>query len=263
MPWSACHRRAVFRLFAGEQLRAPRTIERITNSGRTESGRARELRLAGAGERVRISATTFRFAVGRVLGWNTLPGDRYEVTGLVFRGTGAGHGVGLCQRGADEMGAEGRSYREILAFYYPGTVVGMTGSGISWTRLGGEDHTLFTTHPDRDGAVPMRAESQLRDLARRTNLPALGAIEIRLYPGVETFRNATGEPATLVRRVRFRGRMGCMTMQVIRAKRRGEIVRPAARRGARKARRRAPVRDRGGHIPSGEPRQSPRPRVPR
>jgi stage II sporulation protein D len=92
------------------------------------------------------------------------------------------------------MGAEGRSYREILAFYYPGTVVGLTGSGISWTRLGGESLTLFTTHPDRDGAVLTEAESQLRDLVRRTNLPAPRGIEIRLYPDVETFRNATGEP---------------------------------------------------------------------
>ena len=103
--------------------------------------------LIGAGERVRISATTFRFAVGRALGWDRLPGDRYEVTGLEFHGTGSGHGVGLCQHGADEMGAEGRSYREILAFYYPGAELGRTGRGIQWTRLAGASITLFTTHP--------------------------------------------------------------------------------------------------------------------
>jgi stage II sporulation protein D len=132
--------------------------------------------------------------VGRALGWDTLRSDRYEVAGLEFRGTGAGHGVGLCQRGADEMGAEGRSYREILAFYYPGTELGLTGRGIRWTRLGGENVTLFTTHPDRDGAVLAQAERQLRELTGRTDLPAPRGIEIRLYPDVETFRNATGEP---------------------------------------------------------------------
>jgi stage II sporulation protein D len=120
---------------AASQLRAPRTMEQVTISQRTASGRARELTLAGAGERVRISATAFRFALGRALGWDWVPSDRYEVAGLEFRGTGSGHGVGLCQRGADEMGAEGRSYREILAFYYPGTEVGLTGRGIPWTRL--------------------------------------------------------------------------------------------------------------------------------
>jgi stage II sporulation protein D len=178
----------------GSQLRAPRTIERVTISGRTESGRARELTLAGGGEAVRISATAFRFAVGRALGWNTVRSDRYEVAGLEFRGTGAGHGVGLCQRGADRMGVEGRRYREILAFYYPGTAVGLTGRGIPWTRLGGENVTLFTTHPDRDGAVLAQAEKQLRELGQRTGLPAPRGIEIRMYPDVETFRNATGEP---------------------------------------------------------------------
>jgi len=175
-------------------LRAPRTIERVTISGRTESGRARELTLAGGGETVRISATALRFAVGRAAGWDTVRSDRYEVAGLEFRGTGAGHGVGLCQRGADQMGVEGRSYREILAFYYPGTAVGLTGRGISWTRLGGENLTLFTTHPDRGGAVLSQAERQLRELVERTNLRAPPGIEIRLYPDVETFRNATGEP---------------------------------------------------------------------
>ena len=176
------------------QLRAPRTVERVSISGRTASGRARELTLAGGGESIRMSATTFRFAIGRALGWNTVRSDRYDVAGLEFRGTGAGHGVGLCQRGADVMGVEGRSYGEILAFYYPGTLVGLTGRGIAWTRLGGERLTLFTTRPDRDGALLAHAERELRDLAQRTNLPAPRGIEIRLYPDVETFRNATGEP---------------------------------------------------------------------
>jgi stage II sporulation protein D len=179
---------------SASQLRAPRTIEQVTISARTESGRARELTLAGGGERVRISATAFRFAAGRALGWDRLPSDLYEVDGLTFRGRGSGHGVGLCQRGADEMGAEGRRYREILAFYYPGTEVGRTGRGIAWTRLGGETLTLFTTHPDRDGAILVRAEQDLRELTERTNLSAPRGIEIRLYPDVEAFRNATGEP---------------------------------------------------------------------
>ena len=182
------------RALKGSQLRAPRAIESVTVSGRTASGRARELTLAGGGERVRISATAFRFAVGRTLGWNTLPGDRYEAAGLEFRGTGSGHGVGLCQRGADEMGAEGRTYREILEFYYPGTMVGLTGRGIEWTRLGGERVALFTTRPERDGALLGQAERQLREWAARTNLSAPASLEIRLYPDVATFRNATGEP---------------------------------------------------------------------
>ncbi|MEG1550058.1 MAG: stage II sporulation protein D, partial [Ruthenibacterium sp.] len=35
-----------------------------------------------------------------------------------------GHGVGLSQYGANAMAAEGKTYAEILAHYYPGTVLG-------------------------------------------------------------------------------------------------------------------------------------------
>lgn len=34
-----------------------------------------------------------------------------------------GHGVGMSQRGAKAMAAAGKDYREILAFYYPGTQI--------------------------------------------------------------------------------------------------------------------------------------------
>lgn len=42
--------------------------------------------------------------------------------GLLFEnGRGFGHGVGLCQCGAQGMARQGRDYREILSFYYPGS----------------------------------------------------------------------------------------------------------------------------------------------
>ncbi len=40
---------------------------------------------------------------------------------LVLRGKGWGHGVGLCQIGAAVMASRGFDYRQILAFYYPGS----------------------------------------------------------------------------------------------------------------------------------------------
>ena len=42
---------------------------------------------------------------------------------FVLRGAGWGHGVGLCQIGAAVMASEGKSYREILSHYYPGSAV--------------------------------------------------------------------------------------------------------------------------------------------
>jgi len=145
-----------------------------------------------------VAASSFRFAVGRTLGWNTLRSDRYEVSEagarLTFRGAGEGHGVGLCQRGADQMGREGMGYHDILAFYFPGTAPGMTGRGLAWVRTGGEAVALFSTQPEQDRAVLAIAERQLKDIAGETGWAAPGPVEIRVYPDVETFRNATGEP---------------------------------------------------------------------
>lgn len=45
------------------------------------------------------------------------------IAAVVFSGKGWGHGVGLCQTGAYGMALRGKSYREILSHYYPGTVV--------------------------------------------------------------------------------------------------------------------------------------------
>ena len=42
---------------------------------------------------------------------------------VILRGHGWGHGVGLCQIGAAVMAASGKTYREILSFYYPGTTL--------------------------------------------------------------------------------------------------------------------------------------------
>ena len=98
----------------------------------------------------------------------------------------------MCQLGADQMGVEGHSYREILAFYYPGTALGLTARGLAWRRIGGENVALMTTQPDRDGAVLAAAERQVKEIAGQYGWTQPGGIEIRVYPDVETFRNATG-----------------------------------------------------------------------
>ena len=180
------------------QLRTPRAVERIGITERTPSGRAATLSLTGAGESIAISAGSLRFALGRELDWNTVRSDRYEVQTaggrVVFTGSGSGHGVGLCQVGADQMGREGRRYQEILAFYFPGTLVGLTGRGLPWQRLTSENLSLMTTEPDIDRGLLGVAEKLLRTSAQRTGLAPPSGIELRVYPDLDTFRNATGEP---------------------------------------------------------------------
>jgi stage II sporulation protein D len=178
-------------------LRAPGHLDRISILDRTPAGRASTLLLTGP-ESIRLSASSFRFAIGRELGWNTIQSDAYEVRSAngrsIFEGTGSGHGVGLCQRGAEAMGVAGRSYHEILEYYYPGAILGLNGQGVRWQRLGGETISLLTTQPDQDAFALSAAERISRSLAARTGWPVPSHIEIRAYPDLDTFRNATAEP---------------------------------------------------------------------
>ena len=58
----------------------------------------------------------------------------------------------------------------------------------------------MTTQPDRDGAVLAGAERQVKEIAGRYGWTPPGGIEVRVYPDVETFRNATGEPGWVAAR---------------------------------------------------------------
>lgn len=53
----------------------------------------------------------------------TATGAGREITRLVAEGSGAGHGVGLCQWGAVGRSRAGHDFRRILAAYYPGAAL--------------------------------------------------------------------------------------------------------------------------------------------
>jgi peptidoglycan hydrolase-like amidase len=73
-------------------------------------------RLAGKGEAGRL-------AVNRRLGWSTVRSNNFRVQReggeVILLGTGEGHGIGLCQRGAKAMADGGASFREIIGHYFP------------------------------------------------------------------------------------------------------------------------------------------------
>jgi stage II sporulation protein D len=66
--------------------------------------------------------------------------------------------------------------------------------------MGGEMVALMTTQPDRDGALLATAERQVKEIAAQYGWTRPAGIEIRVYPDVETFRNATGEPGWVAAR---------------------------------------------------------------
>jgi stage II sporulation protein D len=165
---------------------------------RDGSGRARKLLVSAGAERVTIPAASLRFALNRSLGWNRLRSDWYEVSfggnRVVFDGKGYGHGVGLCQAGASEMAKEGKSYREILAFYFPSTSLQVEAGDAGWMQRDGNGWTLRTT-----GDAANLIEQGNQALLRAHALFA-GNVHpvVTVYPTTELFRQATNEPGWML-----------------------------------------------------------------
>ncbi len=98
-------------------------IKRISIESHTVTGRVRALKVFHGKGVLTVKATDLR----KMLGWKRLPSTKFTFTRkghvIVFEGKGYGHGVGLCQWGALQMARQGKNYREILSFYYPGTTI--------------------------------------------------------------------------------------------------------------------------------------------
>ena len=109
-------------------------LQRITDVQVTRtsaSGRVAELRVVFAHGDVRIAGPDVR-TVLRPTSDQLLQSTAFRVFvtrsdagvgQLTLEGTGAGHGVGMCQWGAIGRARAGQAYRRILATYFPGTTV--------------------------------------------------------------------------------------------------------------------------------------------
>lgn len=88
----------------------------LTVAEKTATGRVATVKLGSSS----LKATALRHALG-------LNSTRftYKIEGeqIVFQVQGYGHGVGMCQYGADGMGKAGKDYGAILKHYYQGTEV--------------------------------------------------------------------------------------------------------------------------------------------
>lgn len=179
-------------------LRPPTGWKTLEVKSRTAAGRAVRLRFTGADAAATISASSFRFAVDRALGWNQIRSDLYDLRDsgdrIIFTGRGSGHGVGLCQAGATEMGKEGKSYREILAFYYPGTTLGVTAQGLAWESQSGERLELVTARGREDAPLVALGEKLMREAENTTGLRFDFRPRLKVYPSLDAYRDSTGEP---------------------------------------------------------------------
>lgn len=148
-----------------------------------------------------IAASALRFGVGRLLGWNRLRSDAYELGlrngTLVFDGHGHGHGVGLCQSGATEIASEGRDARAILSFYFPGTVPRIMPRDEGWhEKLLGSITLRSSDLPfsGQETALEKSVQRTWNDAQKRFPPHKSTAPRIVLAPTTELFRQMTAQP---------------------------------------------------------------------
>lgn len=162
-------------------------------SQRAPSGRVVTLRLDGTS----VAAEEFRIAVGEALGWNRIPSTWFEVSAsgdrFFFHGRGWGHGVGLCQRGAARMGAQGRTADEILAQYFPGAYAADEATGARWISQQGEGFTLETTYT-ADRALLRDVARARAEASERSGLNSNANFAVRTFPSTAAYREETLSP---------------------------------------------------------------------
>jgi len=92
---------------------------RLRSVSQTQTGRSLKIAVDSGGKTRTISTERLR----SLLGHTRLKSARFASSinrgQVTFRGVGSGHGVGLCQWGAYHLAQQGKSFKEILAHYYP------------------------------------------------------------------------------------------------------------------------------------------------
>jgi stage II sporulation protein D len=185
----------------------------VSVTRRDDSERAQLVTIQGE-RRLTVSGWDFKIIVGRALGWNLLKSSRFEISrsgsDFVFRGSGFGHGLGLCQEGAHVMAARGASYRQILRKYFPTTHIASehaAAADLLWvsreidpaftpgeriTRLTLASEGLRLNYPSN--VKPREAEDLLMlvQSARRQLIDRVSAAGFSLqFPALEIFVNDT------------------------------------------------------------------------
>ena len=103
------------------------SLRSIAVTRRDNAGRAARVEIRGRTAQKEVRGEDLREVLSRAFGARAVRSTWFEVKNaggnVVFTGRGFGHGVGLCQTGALARLAAGTKVRDVIAFYYPGTVV--------------------------------------------------------------------------------------------------------------------------------------------
>jgi len=94
----------------------------IKNIIYSKSGRVLKFDIVSDKKKYTLSGVDFYHIAGRSFGWLAIKSTAFEVKRdnkyIIFNGRGYGHGVGMCQAGAEKMGELGFDYKKILKHYY-------------------------------------------------------------------------------------------------------------------------------------------------
>ncbi|HEX6046532.1 MAG TPA: SpoIID/LytB domain-containing protein [Pyrinomonadaceae bacterium] len=178
------------------------TIRELDVAKRDETGRAELISIGGNRQRT-ISGWEFKLIVGRALGWNLLKSSRFTIarsgSAFVFRGSGFGHGLGLCQEGAHVMAERGLTYQQILTKYFPGANLGPPRSATTNGSLKSEHFRLmFPRNVDTAQAKTFLSllESMRAEVLRRAGTDvSLPQLEVIINETTGDFVGRTGMPA--------------------------------------------------------------------
>ena len=181
---------------AAEGFRVSLPIAAVRVVANDGGGRVSKVSIDGREGKMVLPASALRFAVNRELGWNRLRSDWYGVHSdgldVVFDGRGYGHGVGLCQAGASEMAREGKRYRDILAFYFPGTTVRILPNDNGWQQKEANGWTLRSA--SADVALQQAGDTAWARARQIWGAPLSLHPLVTVAPDTELFRQMTNEP---------------------------------------------------------------------
>jgi len=183
-----------------ESLYLPMTapLTDLSVEKRDSSGRAIVLRVI-AGGTWEIDANKLRYAVDRRLGWQQIKSNLYSIErrgkSWVFSGHGLGHGVGVCQMGAEQMARLGSSTEHILSTYLPGTEIARQPS-VDDDPIASSEHFELVYFSSQERWVKQTLDTLER---WRTELGAHAEIlpsrvRVQTWARVADFIRATGEP---------------------------------------------------------------------
>ena len=105
------------------------SVTALAVTQRWDDGRARSIRIQTSdGAERAMDGHDFYDRAGSVLGYKVVPSALFDLTAstggsYIVSGHGVGHGVGMCQYGAQGRALAGQTASQILAAYFPGTTV--------------------------------------------------------------------------------------------------------------------------------------------